>query len=161
LLFPHHASGSLLRTSGTIIGSELIGQRFTTSKYFWPRSSAIDYNPLPSGGSNLGPTSADLKRLLAERRGMLRAAGSTDLAIPADLLYASGSGLDPHISPQGAHFQVERISRARHLDETGKKRLLALIMAHTEGRTFGLFGEPRANVLELNVALDSLLKVPE
>jgi len=157
-IFPHRAKGSLLVTEGKVIGSALIGQKFESERYFWPRPSAIDYNPLPSGGSNLGPTSAELQKQIASRRSMLLKAHalSEKTIIPLDLLFTSGSGLDPHISPEAAKFQVKRVARARGFDRNTENRLNQLIDEYTEPRTLVILGEPRVNVLKLNLALDSL-----
>jgi K+-transporting ATPase ATPase C chain len=157
-IFPHKANGSLVVTDGKVIGSALIGQKFEGDRYFWPRPSATDYNPLPSGGSNLGPTSADLEKHITQRRSMLLAANgmSEGIFIPQDLLFASASGLDPHISPQAARFQANRVARARGFDRNGENELYKLIDKHIEPRVLQLLGEPRINVLKLNLALDSL-----
>jgi K+-transporting ATPase ATPase C chain len=157
-IFPHKANGSLLETNGKIVGSSLIGQKFESERYFWPRPSAIDYNPLPSGGSNLGPTNAELQRQITFRRSMLLKAHalSERTIIPLDLLFASGSGLDPHISPEAARFQAERIARARGFDRNTENRLNHLIDEYIEPRTLVILGEPRVNVLKINLALDSL-----
>jgi K+-transporting ATPase ATPase C chain len=130
---------------GKVVGSSLLAQKFQAPEYFWERPSAVDYNPMPSGGSNFGPTSADLKAKIAERQKQ---------GLSGDMLYSSASGLDPHISPAAARSQVERIVVARKLGETGKQKLLELIDRHTEGRAFGFLGEVRINVLQLNLALD-------
>ena len=157
-IFPHRSNGSLLMMNGKVIGSALIGQKFESERYFWPRPSAIDYNPLPSGGSNLGPTSADLEKQIIQRRSVLHTANgmSEGAIIPLDLLFASASGLDPHISPQAARFQVNHIVRARGFDRNGENELYKLIDKHIEPRVLQLLGEPRINVLKLNLALDSL-----
>ncbi len=133
----------------------LIGQKFEQEKYFWPRPSAVDYGTLPSGGSNLSATSRNLKELVAERRAKLLASDRTKTAakIPSDLLYASGSGLDPHISVAAAVFQAERVARERKL---AKKTVLALISKTIEGRGMFIFGEKRINVLRLNQSLDEV-----
>lgn len=157
--FAHKAEGSLITKNGVVVGSELIGQKFSEPKYFWPRPSAIDYNPLPSGGSNLGPTSADLKAAIDRRRLQLQTANGQSQEIPINLLCASGSGLDPHISPEAAYFQLDRIIKARGIDLEDKTLLNILIDKHTEAPTWYLFGEPRVNVLKLNLALDSLSMV--
>jgi len=158
VIFPHKANGSLLVTKGKVIGSVLIGQKFERDRYFWPRPSAIDYNPLPSGGSNLGPTSAELQKQIVSRRTiLLKTYGLNERAIiPLDLLFASGSGLDPHISPEEARFQMNRITRTRGFDKNGENELHKLIDKYIEPRDFVVLGEPRINVLKLNVALDSL-----
>ena len=164
LLFPHQAEGSLIVKDGHVVGSELIGQNFTSERYFHPRPSATTdtdpndatktvsapYNAASSGGSNLAPTAkalvdrvkADVARLAAE---------NPNAPVPTDLVTTSGSGLDPHISPAAAQFQVPRIARARSLPEA---KVAALVAAHTDGALFGLLGESRVNVLELNLALD-------
>lgn len=148
------ANGDFLEVNGKIVGSSLIAQKFQNEKYFWPRPSAIDYNPLPSGGSNLGPTSAALKKAVEERKAaLLKASGGTDVSkIPSELLYASGSGLDPHISPSTAYFQIDRIMKARGI--TSREPLEKLIQKHTKERFLGFIGEPCTNVLQLNLALD-------
>lgn len=156
-LFPDQANGSLLRNGGgTVVGSALIGQAFDGDKrYFWSRPSAITYNPLPSSGSNLGPTSASLQEAVRQRGADFRAANNlaADVAIPADVLFASASGLDPHISPESARLQSERVATARGLDVT---RVRALVEQYSETSQFGLLGQPRVNVLLLNLALDQL-----
>jgi potassium-transporting ATPase KdpC subunit len=156
IFFADKAAGSTISRNGVVIGSALIGQNFTGQQYFWPRPSATNYDPLPSGGSNLGPTSAVLKDMIAKRRTLLQAIYGRVKEIPNDLLFASASGLDPNISPEAAHFQVDRIIKARHLDQTTKNSLYNLIDSYTENPTLGILGEPRVNVLKLNIALDSL-----
>ncbi len=125
-LFPHQANGSLIYCEGRLIGSELIAQEFTDSTYFWPRPSGIDYNPLPSSGTNLGPTSKALSEQIATRRAQLTAAHGGNQP-PDDLLLASGSGLDPHISPVAALYQIERVAEARGLDSVQLKLLQQLV----------------------------------
>jgi potassium-transporting ATPase KdpC subunit len=143
---PHRANGSLVYRGGEVIGSRLIGQSMNQEGYFWPRPSAIDYNPLhPSGGSNLGPTSTELKREVDGRERSLGAGA------PTDLLYASGSGLDPHLSLEAADFQVPRIAKARSVSE---EELHQLIHSLQKGRQFGLLGPRYVNVLDLNEKLD-------
>jgi K+-transporting ATPase ATPase C chain len=166
VLFPHQAQGSLIERNGTVVGSELIGQVFESDKYFHGRPSATTapdpndatktvpapYNAANSGGSNLGPSNkalidrvqGDLDKLKQENPSM---------PVPADLVTTSASGLDPHLSPEAALFQVPRIAKARNLPED---RIRQLVDDHTEGRLFGLLGEPRVNVLLLNLALDQL-----
>ena len=155
-LFPRQAEGSLIRDGATIRGSALIGQQFTGTGYFWGRPSATSpaYNAAASSGSNLGPTNPALAQTVASRVATLRAVDPTNTApVPVDLVTASGSGLDPHITPAAAAYQVARVARARSLPEA---QLLQLVSANTEGRTFGVLGEPRVNVLKLNLALDHL-----
>jgi K+-transporting ATPase ATPase C chain len=155
LAFPHQAHGSLTVRDGRAVGSELIGQPFQAPKYFWGRPSAttpMPYNAGSSAGSNLGPTNPDLGKQVKERVAALRAAdpGNTQ-AVPVDLVTASGSGLDPDISPASAEFQVPRVARARGLPNAAVRDL---VRAHTSPRLAGVLGEPRVNVLELNLALD-------
>jgi K+-transporting ATPase ATPase C chain len=158
IVFPANANGSLVMQDGKIIGSELIGQKFDSSIYFWPRPSAIDYNPIPSGASNLGPTSDKLKKQVAERRKLFMTNNSIldTSAIPKEMLFASASGLDPHISPEAALLQLKRVAMARNLNETQKQKVEQLIKNKTQEPQFFLFGEPRINVFELNLALDSI-----
>ena len=158
LAFPARANGSLVMKDGKIIGSELIGQKFDSSIYFWSRPSAIDYNPIPSGASNLGPTSDNLKKQVAERRRLFATNNSLadTSAIPKEMLFASASGLDPHISPEAALLQLKRVAMARNLNETQKQKVQQLIKDKTEEPQFLLFGEPRINVFELNLSLDSI-----
>jgi K+-transporting ATPase ATPase C chain len=166
VLFPHQAQGSLIERNGTVVGSELIGQVFESDKYFHGRPSAttapdpndstktvpVPYNAANSGGSNLGPSNkalvdrvqGDIDKLKQE---------NPSAAVPPDLVTTSASGLDPHISPEAALFQVPRIAKARNLPED---RIRQLVDDHTEGRFLGLLGEPRVNVLLLNLALDQL-----
>ena len=155
LALPAQADGSWLRRGNTIVGSRLIGQPFSDPRYFWGRLSAtapFPYNPELSSGSNLGPTNPALLDASRKRIQALRAADSSATApVPVDLATASGSGLDPEISPAAAEYQVARVARARGLSE---QRVRDLVRQHTAGRTLGLLGEPRVNVLELNLALD-------
>jgi potassium-transporting ATPase KdpC subunit len=159
LLFPKQANGSLLSSQGKVIGSELIGQPFAGPKYFQPRPSAAGqgYDGLASGGSNLGPTSKLLAGRIRKEIKQLRAENSTLQAgkIPVDMVTTSGSGLDPDISPANAYSQIPRIAKARGLQEAA---LRSLAESHITGRQFGILGEPRVNVLKLNLALDTLGK---
>ena len=154
LAFPVQANGSLVRKGETVMGSELIGQAFTSDIYFWPRPSATaetPYNAAASSGTNLGPTSAKLKSMVEAEVGKLKGTGIA-VPVPADAATYSGSGLDPHISPDYARLQIPRIAKARNLPEA---ELIAILDRHIEGRTLGFIGEPRVNVLLLNLALDA------
>ena len=157
LLFPAQANGSLIVKDGKVVGSALIGQPFDDPKYFWSRPSATSPFPDNAGastGSNLGPTNPALKKAVQDRIDALRAADPDNKApIPVDLVTASGSGLDPHVSLAAALYQVHRVATARKMDET---KLRELVDQHTQGRQFGFLGEPGVNMLKLNLALDSL-----
>src|SRR5882762_11997772 len=155
-VFPRQANGSLIVRDGKAVGSALIGQPFDDPKYFWGRPSATTpfaYNAGSSSGSNLSPTNPDLVKAVQGRVDALRAADPGNTApVPVDLVTASGSGLDPHISPAAALYQAPRVTRARKLDPGSVRQL---VEQHIEGRFLGFLGEPRVNVLALNLALDS------
>jgi K+-transporting ATPase ATPase C chain len=155
LAFAEQVDGSVIEVGGKAVGSRLIGQPFSSPQYFWSRPSAtgpMPYNGAVSSGSNHGPINPALESAVAARIAALRAADPSSVqAVPVDLVTASGSGLDPHISPAAAEYQVARVASARGLDEDAVR---ALVRAATEGRTFGVLGEPRVKVLELNLALD-------
>lgn len=156
-LFPAQANGSLVTREGVAVGSRWIGQRFASPRYFWGRPSATALfpdNALASGGSNLGPLNPRLHRLIALRAARLRAADpNAGARVPVDLVTASASGLDPDITPAGALYQLARVAAARHLPVATVRGLIA---RYTEPRQLGILGEPRVNVLELNLALDRL-----
>lgn len=157
MLFPRQVNGSLILVDGKPVGSSLIGQPFDAPKYFWGRPSATSpfpYNAAASSGSNLGPTNDALMKAVQVRIDTLRAVDpGNPLPIPVDLVTASGSGLDPHISPASAAYQVRRVARVRGMEEVVVRQLVS---QHTAGRQLGILGEPRVNVLALNLALDTL-----
>ncbi|RIK36462.1 MAG: potassium-transporting ATPase subunit C [Chloroflexi bacterium] len=157
VVFPKQANGSLIYKDGQAVGSSLIGQSFDDPRYFWGRLSAtapVPYNAAASSGSNYGPLNDALFQAAQARTDALRAADPANPApVPVDLVTASGSGLDPHISPAAAAYQVARVAKARELSENVIQQL---VTEHTKGRQLGFLGEPRVNVLELNLALDEL-----
>ncbi len=151
---PGGGKGETITVNGKVVGYANIGQKFTQDKYFWGRPSAVDYNAAGSGGSNKGPTNPDYLKQVADRIDtfLVHNPGIKKEAIPADIVTASGSGLDPHISPQGAYIQVARIAKTRNLPEATVK---SLVDKHVEKPFLGLFGPERVNVLKLNVDLDN------
>lgn len=158
MVFPHQANGSFIERDGKLVGSALIGQQFDDPKYFWGRPSATSpaYNAAASTGSNLGPTNPAQLQAVKDRVEALKKADATQTGdVPIDLVTASGSGLDPQISPAAADYQVARVAKVRGLDA---KAVQDLVAQHTEGRQLGVMGEPRVNVLQLNLALDGLNK---
>lgn len=158
LLFPEKSHGSLIEIDGTVRGSSLIGQQFDSDKYFNGRPSATNYNALPSGGSNLGMTSMKLKDLYISRLLNFQFQNQIEdnIQIPNDMLYASASGLDPHISPQAAMLQLNRIAKVRSLTDLEIQNLKKIIDMFTESPQLGIFGEPRINVFALNLELDKI-----
>lgn len=157
LFFPYQANGSLIVQEGKVLGSQLIGQPFDAPGYFWSRPSAttpFPYNAAASSGSNLGPTNDALIKAVRARIDALKSADPDNpLHLPVDLVTASGSGLDPHISPASAAYQVRRVARVRGMEEGVVRQFVS---QHTEGRQLGILGEPRVNVLALNLSLDRL-----
>jgi K+-transporting ATPase ATPase C chain len=157
ILFPEQANGSLVKKGGQVVGSALVGQPFDDPRYFWGRPSATSpfpYNAAASAGSNLGPSNPELAKAVRERIAVLRAADPDHREpIPVDLVTASGSGLDPHLSPAAALWQIPRVAKARGLDE---RAVRVLVLAHVRERDFGILGEPVVEVLELNMALETL-----
>jgi K+-transporting ATPase ATPase C chain len=156
-IFPRQANGSLIMVNGKLMGSELIGQPFTSRRYFWTRPSATSpfpYNSAASTGSNWGPSSTEFMKIVQERIDTLQNVDPKNhIPVPVDLVTSSGSGLDPHISPAAALYQVPRVARARGLDE---KSVRHLVLSHIRERTFGILGEPVVHVLTINMALDNL-----
>ncbi len=160
-IWPHQANGSILQRDGKATGSELIGQSFTDPKYFWPRPSAASpaYNGTGGTGSNMAPTNPALAEVVKSRIAALRAADPNNTSpAPVDLITASASGLDPHITPAAAEYQLARVARARHLNEADVRRL---VLRYSEQRDVGVFGEKRVNVLKLNLALDAATATPQ
>lgn len=158
VVFPRKANGSLILKNNKLIGSELIGQNFDTSIYFSPRPSATSYNPIPSGGSNFALTNTKLKNIADERKHQFIVFNQLDSLtnIPSEMLFASASGLDPHISPEAAMLQTDRIVKMRHFNNNQRDRLLSIIKNVTEAPQFLLMGEQRINVLILNIKLDEI-----
>ena len=157
LVFPHQANGSLILSNGKVVGSDLIGQPFNNPKYFWARPSAtspMPYNAANSSGSNLGPLNPALTENVKARITQLKTADAASKPlVPVDLVTASGSGLDPDISPAAAQYQIARVAKTRNLEES---KVRELVTKYTKDRQLGFLGEPRVNVLELNLALDNL-----
>lgn len=153
-LFPQQATGSLIEQQGRVIGSRLVAQPFVSPQYFYGRPSAADYDPTSTGGSNLAPSNPELRDRVRDESARIQAfEGVTANAIPVDLLAESGAGLDPHISPASARLQVPRVAATRSLSET---QVLSAIQRATEGKQWGVFGQSRVNVLDLNLTLDAL-----
>lgn len=158
LFFSEKATGSLVKQNETVIGSTLIGQNFENPEYFHGRPSAVNYNPIPSGASNLGPLNPVLKNLVTLRKNDFLQTNllSDTTHLPPEMVFSSASGLDPHISPESAMMQVERVAKARGYNQTEMLKLVDLIENMTETRQFSLLGEPRINVFLLNLKTDSL-----
>jgi K+-transporting ATPase ATPase C chain len=154
VLFPYTATGSLVEHGGKVVGSALLAQPFAADRYFQPRPSASNYDPMAMSGSNQARSNPDLRqRLEATRAAIAQREGVAPEAVPRDLVTESGSGNDPHISPEAARIQIARVAKARGIDEA---QVAALVARYTEQPQFGLFGQARVNVLELNLALDTL-----
>jgi K+-transporting ATPase ATPase C chain len=158
LAFHAQAEGSLISVGGKITGSALLAQKTVNPKYFWPRPSADDYGTIPSGASNLGPSSAALKKAIGDFAAGIRSADrlAADAPVPDDLITTSASGLDPHISPQAARLQIGRVADARGLSAEQRARLSSLVESHVEGPQLGFLGNARVNVFLLNLDLDKL-----
>jgi potassium-transporting ATPase KdpC subunit len=157
-MFPYQAKGSMIEKNGVIIGSELIGQKFISDKYFHSRPSAIDYNPAPSCGTNWGPTDKRMQDSAKARTAQFKLQNNlaTTTIVPKDMLFASASGVDPHISPEAAQMQVEHIAKVRGFNQAQITSLKKLVEDFTQAPQLQLFGDPRVNVLKLNLALDEL-----
>lgn len=152
VLFPYQANGSLIVENNKVLGSALIAQKFSKAEYFFARPSATDYSSMPSGGSNLGPTNSALLTTMQEREYLLKSMDpEKQITVPGELVFASASGLDPHISPEAAYYQVPRIAAARSLSTEDVKEIIASL---TRPRQLGILGERTVNVLEMNLALD-------
>jgi K+-transporting ATPase ATPase C chain len=153
-LFPHTATGSLIERDGKTLGSELVAQPFSDARYFQPRPSAANYDPMAAAGSNAARTNPDMRKRVNEALAAVAAReGIRPEQVPGDLVTTSGSGMDPHVSPEAAQVQVARVAKARGLDVA---EVQGMVATYTEPRQFGLLGEPRVNVLKLNLALDDL-----
>ncbi|MGD1006544.1 MAG: potassium-transporting ATPase subunit KdpC [Ignavibacteriaceae bacterium] len=160
MFFDDKANGSLVKESDRIVGSELLGQKFISRKYFWSRPSAIDYNPMPSGGSNLSLTSKVLVQQYKDNKAAFMKENllKDTVAVPSEMLFSSASGVDPDISREAAYLQVKRISEARKFNSGQKQKLFNLIDSQTKSRQFGFLGEEVVNVLVLNIKLDEMSK---
>ncbi|MFZ4620623.1 MAG: potassium-transporting ATPase subunit KdpC [Bacteroidota bacterium] len=158
IIFPYQSNGSLIQKNGTVIGSELIGQQITGDKYFHPRPSAIDYAPMPSSGTNWGPTDRRMRDSVIARSSRFIALNHLPAGtiVPKEMLFASGSGVDPHISPEAARMQIERIAAVRGFTKEQTAAVKKIVEKLSEGPQLQLFGDPRVNVLKLNIALDGL-----
>lgn len=158
LLFPHQASGSLIERDGRVVGSSLVAQPFADARYLQPRPSAANYDPRALSGSNLASSNPALReRMVKDSAAVAARDGVPAQSVPAELISASGSGIDPHLSPQAAQVQVARVAQARGLSP---EAVAALVRSHVQRRTWGVLGEPRVNVLELNLALDAQATKP-
>lgn len=156
-LFPDKAAGQIILRDGQATASAILAQKITSPKYFWPRPSGADYSAMGSSGTNLGPTSADLKKQYEERRKTLMEANPEQQGEPPqDMLFASGSGLDPEISPVAAVYQLNRVAKARNFNQEQTAKLRALVEEFTHGPTLGFMGDSRVNVMKLNFALDRM-----
>lgn len=160
MFFDDKANGSMVKESDRIVGSELLGQKFISRKYFWSRPSAIDYNPMPSGGSNLSLTSKALVQQYKDNKAAFMKENllKDTVAVPSEMLFSSASGVDPDISREAAYLQVKRISEARKFNSGQKQKLFNLIDSQTKSRQFGFLGEEVVNVLVLNIKLDEMSK---